>query len=48
MTNVESMMLAICFGCCMGFMIGNIGFLVIEAVQQFKEKRHKKKEVNKE
>lgn len=48
MTTVESMMLSVCFGCCMGYFLGNVGFLIAEGIHRIKEKRRKKKEVNKE
>lgn len=44
MTHAESLMLAICFGAVMGSFIGNIIVLIKFAVEDHKEKKHRKQE----
>ncbi len=50
MTNIQEMMLAICFGCCTGIIIGNTIFLVtlaitsiVDKIRKHKEKKRKRK-----
>lgn len=44
MTEVQSMMLAICFGAVMGTNIANLVFIVKCAIDSHKEKKRKLKE----
>ncbi len=44
MTEMQNMMLSVCFGTVVGMMIGNITFLISCAVDHFKEKCRKRKE----
>lgn len=44
MTEIQSMMLAVCFGAVMGTFIANAVFLIQCAVKDYKEKKRKKKE----
>ena len=44
MTHAESLMLAVCFGAVMGTFIGNIIILVKYAVEEHKEKKHRREE----
>lgn len=44
MTEVQSMMLAVCFGAVMGTLIANVVFIIKCAIESHKEKKGKRKE----
>ena len=44
MTEVQSMMLAVCFGAVMGMLIANVVFIIKCAIESHKEKKRKRKE----
>lgn len=44
MTEVQSMMLAVCFGSVAGFHIANIAFLIRTAVERHREKKRRESE----
>lgn len=44
MTEVQSMMLAVCFGAVMGTLIANVVFIIKCAIESHKEKKYKRKE----
>ena len=44
MTNIQSMMLAVCFGAVVGTLIGNIFAIVKFAIDERREKKHLRKE----
>lgn len=44
MTEVQSMMLAVCFGAVMGTLIANVVFIIKCAIERHKEKKRKRKE----
>lgn len=44
MTEVQSFMLTVCFGCTIGFLIGTFSMMVSDGIRYLKEKRRKKKE----
>lgn len=44
MTEVQSMVLAVCFGAVMGMFIANAVFLIQCAIKDHREKKRKKKE----
>lgn len=44
MTEVQSMMLAVCFGAVMGTFIGNAAILIKCAIDSHKEKKRRRKE----
>lgn len=39
MTNIQSIMLAFCFGSAVGVFVGNIIFLVMTAIERRKDKK---------
>ena len=43
MTNIESMMLAVCFGAVVGTLIGNIFIIVKFAIDERREKKRVRK-----
>lgn len=43
MTEVQSMMLAVCFGAAMGTLIANVVFIIKCAIESHKEKKRKRK-----
>lgn len=43
MTNIQEMMLAICFGCCIGAFIGNLINIISFIISDIKAKRRKHK-----
>lgn len=44
MTEIQRMMLAVCFGGMVGLILADIGILVRELVLHIRDKRHKRKE----
>lgn len=44
MTNIQSMMLAVCFGAVVGYFISNIVIIVKYAIEDHREKKRKKAE----
>ena len=44
MTDVQNLMLTVCFGVSVGFVVGGIVFLIEDAIYQHKKKKRKKKE----
>lgn len=44
MTEVQSMMLAVCFGAVMGTLIANVAFIIKCAIESHKDKKRKRKE----
>lgn len=44
MTEVQSMILAFCFGAVMGMLIANVVFIIKCAIESHKEKKRKRKE----
>ena len=44
MTNMESMMLAVCFGSVVGYTISNLVIIIKFAIDDHKEKKHRKAE----
>jgi large-conductance mechanosensitive channel len=44
MTTVQSMMLTVCFGAVMGFLIADVVFLVRNAMDKHKERKREEKE----
>jgi biotin transporter BioY len=42
MSEIQSMMLSVCFGATFGYLIGNLVGIIIFAVGEFKEKRRKR------
>lgn len=44
MTEVQSMMLAVCFGAVMGTLIANVVFIIKCAIDSHKEKKRRRKE----
>jgi uncharacterized membrane protein required for colicin V production len=44
MTTVQNMMLAVCFGAVMGFLIADVVLLVWNAIDNRKEKKRKREE----
>lgn len=44
MTNMESMMLAVCFGSVVGTLIGNLFTIVKFAIDEHREKKRNRKE----
>lgn len=44
MTDVQNMMLAVCFGVSVGFMAGNIVILIQEGIHKFRQNKRKKKD----
>ena len=44
MTNIQSMMLAVCFGAVVGALVGNIFSLVKFAIDERREKKRVRKE----
>lgn len=44
MTEVQSFMLTVCFGCTMGFLIGTFSIMILDGISYLKKKRRKKKE----
>lgn len=45
MTEVQSFMLTVCFGCAMGFLSGTFAMMVSDGIHYLKKKRRKKKEL---
>ena len=43
MSDIQSMMLSVCFGATVGYLIGNLVGIIICAVGEFKGKRRKRK-----
>ena len=43
MSDIQNMMLSVCFGATVGYLIGNLVGIIICAVREFKEKRRKRK-----
>lgn len=43
MTEVQSIMLTVCFGCCAGHIVGCISFLVTEGMRRHREKKSRRK-----
>ena len=44
MTEVQSFMLMVCFGCTMGFLIGTFSIMVSDGIHYLKMKKRAKKE----
>ena len=44
MTNIQSMMLAVCFGAVVGTLIGNLFTIVKFAIDEHREKKRNRKE----
>lgn len=44
MTNIQSMMLAVCFGAVVGTFIGNIFAIVMFAIEERRKKKRSRKE----
>lgn len=42
MTEVESMMLSVCFGATVGYLIGNLVGMIVCTIREFKDKRRKR------
>ncbi len=47
MTQIQSMMLSVCFGAVVGFLIGNVICIVKYAIEERKEKKRIRKEKEK-
>ena len=46
MTNIEHMMLSVCFGMNVGWMLGGLMIIITDGIELLKEKRKAKKEQN--
>ena len=46
MTNIEHMMLSVCFGMNVGWMLGGLMIIITDGIKLLKEKRKAKKEQN--
>ena len=46
MTNIEHMMLSVCFGMNVGWMLGDLMIIITDGIKLLKEKIKKKKEQN--
>lgn len=46
MTNIEHMMLSVCFGMNVGWMLGGLMIIITDGIKLLKEKRKAKKELN--
>lgn len=46
MTNIEHMMLSVCFGMNVGWMLGGLMFIITDGIKLLKEKHKAKKEQN--
>lgn len=46
MTNIEHMMLSVCFGMNVGWMLGGLMFIITDGIKHLKEKHKAKKEQN--
>ena len=44
MTNIEHMMLSVCFGMNVGWMLGGLMIIITDGIKLLKEKKKKKKE----
>lgn len=44
MTNIEHMMLSVCFGMNVGWMLGGLMFIITDGIKLLKEKHKAKKE----
>lgn len=46
MTEIQSLMLSVCFGAVVGMIIGNLAGIIQFAIEGYKEKKRKHKESN--
>ena len=46
MTNIEHMLLSVCFGMNVGWMLGGLMIIITDGIKLLKEKRKAKKEQN--